>query len=181
MKLIEQASQELTNSDVYKKVNLKLQKLNNLEDNNDMMTKFQNTSLWKQCLKKVAVLEERKKQLQNTFDINELKDCLMVDPSFNRLEEFGSGQLFDKYIGKGILTLNQVNAIPSNSRLIGQGFPLGYLKDLIPEIANSTNKNSMIGLMDLHGVMPLGIDINKLNKNHPFVKFIDKLNGGITE
>lgn len=115
----------------------------------------------------------------------DLKGSLIIDPSFNRIEEFGcGGRAFDGYISDAIRTLKQVDAVPLNSRIIplSQGIPIGYVKDLIPGKANG---EAMVALHNFGEIIPsIGCDfriIKKLSKKHPFVKFIAKLNEGVAE
>lgn len=177
-KLATQISDAFNSSKVYKQVAPQLQRLQEIYDN-EAIEKLSKTTLGQQYIKKIQEINEKMNQLKNIFEPNELKNCLMVDPSFKRIEEFGVGNVFNDYTFDTLRTLEQVNAIPSTSRPLGgryMGFPLGYLKDLIPEKINEENKNSIIGVLDCEEIFPFGIDINSLQKNHPFVKFITKLN-----
>lgn len=180
-KLATQISDAFNSSNVYKQVAPKVQRLQEIYDN-EAIKKLFKTTLGQQYIKKLQEVNEKINQLKNIFEPNDLKDCLMVDPSFNRIEEFGEGNVFNDYKIDTLRTLEQVNAIPSTSRPLGgryMGFPLGYLKDLIPEKINEENKSSIIGVLDCEEILPFGIDINSLQKNHPFVKFISKLNEDI--
>lgn len=122
------------------------------------------------------------------LDMSTLKGCLMVDPSFNRIEEFGvGGKTFEGYVSNSIKTIDEVNAIPTNSRVIPHmlGIPLGHLKDLAPEICNAENKNSILSINNLGEIIPtVGSDLNiteTLSSSHPIRRFIDRLNKQINE
>ena len=117
------------------------------------------------------------------LNMEAIKGCLVIDPSFNRLEEYGCGETnLIGYNANCVRTLNQINALPANSRVIPpmQGIPLGYLKDLAPEICNNENKNSILAINNFGEIIPsVGSDfsiIETLNPNHPLARFINKLN-----
>lgn len=165
-------------------IKLYIFKSNELLKNNEPIAKLDQSKLGKHCIESFNKVEEKINNIKNNINIEDLKYSLMIDPSFNRIEEFGiGGKLFEGYAPKGIRTLNEVNAIPSNSRFIPQknGIPLGYLKNLAPEICNNENKSYMLAITNIAGKIYPGVVFapnitEKLNRNHPVIKFIEKLN-----
>ena len=198
-----QINQEFQGSKIYQEYNSKINDITasfiaKFGENTDMdaikslqsdmicaIQTFNNTTLGKEYSKEMNEVNKKINQLKNPFDINKFSGCLLIDPSFNRVEEFGcKGTVFNGYNSNSIRTLNQINAVPSNSR-ITLGMPLGYLKDLIPELSNKKNANSIVGLNAGTKISVMANDgseikMDTLGKNHPFAKFIAKLNENLS-
>lgn len=136
----------------------------------------------KQSGKKVSDIN--KKFIELMFDINNLKGCLIIDPSFSKVEELGvGGNMFEGYNSHFIRELDRVNAVPTTERPT-LGLPLGYLKDIVPELANTNNENEMVTLVTSKQTWVLAggneINLDELGKEHPLVAFVIKLNNELT-
>lgn len=185
---INQINQGFANSQIYQDYHSKMLDMINTNPSVNLFSELNNTILGKQFIEKRNEINTKINLLKKAFNCDELKNCLMIDPSFKRVEEFGTGTLFDKYNCNTIRRLDEINAVPSNSRLVPnlQGIPLGYLKDLIPEKANRKNGNLMGVLNNIYGKINLRFEtdtniVGELDTNHSFAKFVDKLNQSIIE
>lgn len=144
--------------------------------------KLQGTDLYEQYFKLAAEFCQKADGLSSSFDRKSFANSLIIDSSFAKIEEFGKGTLFEDYTCHTIRSLEQVDAVPSVFRVIEDSIPLGYLKDLVPEIANARNGNSMVGVWARDtGFFPIGCkefndSFPKADRSHPLFKFLIKLN-----
>lgn len=146
------------------------------------MKKLRGTDLYEQYLVANEALGANIRELLSDFNRESLGNSLLIDPTLGKIQEFGAGDLFENYTCDSVRSLEQVNAVPSSLGLMDGDVPVGYLGDLVPEIANDKNKGLMVYIFPHdNGIAPLGgqdfLDfILKEDKIHPFYKFMVKLN-----
>lgn len=145
-------------------------------------TKLRGTDLYKQYMSASKKFCQENDGLSSNFDRKSFANSLIIDPSFSRVEEFEEGNAFEGYTCCTVRSLEQINAVPSNTGVMDTTLPLGYLKDLVPEIANGRNKDSMVGVFARNtGIYPVGCkefneSFPKADRSHPLFRFLIKLN-----
>lgn len=144
--------------------------------------KLKGTDLYEQYMIAAEKFCKENDGLTSNFDRKSFANSLIIDPSFARVEEFGAGNVFEGYTCCTVRSLEQINAVPSHTGVMDKTLSLGYLKDLVPEIANGRNASSMVGVFACDtGIYPIGCkEFNsafpKVDRTYPLYKFMIKLN-----
>lgn len=130
--------------------------------------------------KRIPNISNLKRKLE-AFNASNIKDCLLIDPSFNRVQQSDYGDLFSDYSTNYVANLKPFGLVEKNLRPIATGMPLGYVKDIVPEFAHGANENGIIIIYPMGNKIITNPTTHGLSKDHPLIKFLNKLNENFEE